>query len=609
MMTKVRALPVAVLCCYVAAVSANAQDASPQATAVPPANLAYVEGSVDLVHDSITERAEAPMLLIDGDVVRTKNGRAEIVFADGTLLHLDHDGELEFLAPERVRLLNGRVLVRVSASVSRPYFVDTPGGTVKLDARGEYGITTDQPRGHLEVTVARGEAEIDDGTQRVIVRGGEMVSLAGAGARAYFQRFNSARWDAFAQWANDRAQGFTTSRSAAQLPYELRPYGPLLDQYGRWDYLAPHGYVWFPSVSVGWRPYYDGSWGHTRYGWTWYGRDRWAWPTHHYGRWGFNANFWYWIPANVWGPAWVSWGYTPGYVSWSPLGFDGGPVISFWPRRDHPAYAPHYSPWRSWTIVPRDRFGPRRPVRANAIDGDRLGDLTRSGMIVQHNGPAAPVGTAVPRGTLSVPGAAGNVRRDTPTIERPGDVRRPQPPSVIRPTGEVPAASAPARRATDAPAYEPATRAPVAGDGGAIRRGAGDNESDDQRRRGGVRDPRAGDRSSAPPAERPIVKAPADTSGEPRESERSAPQGGAVERGVRAGRPSPPDASGGGGADRGGRAGDSGGRVAPRGDGPRASPPSDGGGARSRGGSTTGVPAPSSRPPSGGGGARRRPSA
>ncbi len=604
MLTRVRALPAAALCCYLAAVSAYAQDASVQSSTVPPANLAYVEGAVDVVHDSVTERADAPMLLTDGDLVRTKSGRAEIVFVDGSLLHLDHDGELEFLAPGRVRLLRGRVLMRVSAAASRSYFVDTPGGTVRLDARGEYGVTMDQPRGSLEVTVARGVAEIDDGTQRVIVRGGEMVSLAGVGARAFFQAFNSARWDAFAQWANDRTQGFATARSASQLPYELRPYGPLLDQYGRWDYLAPHGYVWFPAVGVGWRPYYDGSWGHTPYGWTWYGRDRWAWPTHHYGRWGFRGNLWYWIPGNVWGPAWVSWGFAPGYVSWSPLGFDGAPVLGLWPRRDHPAYAPYYSPWRAWTIIPRDRFGPRRPVRPYSIDGDRLDELTRRAMIMQKSPPAVPAGHAVTRGTLSEPGAAGNVRREGPTIQRQGDVRRPPGPFVVRPGGESAVAPAPSRRVTDAPVSEP-YRPPVTGTGAAIR-GAAESENDDQRRRGGVRDPRSV-YGSPPPTDRPRVVAPSGPVGEPREAERSAPQGGAVERGARAGRgPATESSSSGSGSDRGGRAGEAGGRIAPR-DGPRAGAPSEGGGARSRGGSSAGVPSPGSRPPSGDGGARRRP--
>ena len=189
--------PLIALLCLTAAASAYAQEPVSSAAAVDaPAHIAFVEGGVDVVHDGVAERADPPALLVEGDIVRTANGRAEIVFGDGTLLHLDHSGELEVLAPDRLRLLEGRVIVRVSAAARAAYVLDTPGGSVRLDGRGEFGVTAAQSA-RLEVRTARGVAEIDAGTQRVIVRAGEMATLAGPGARADFQAFNSARWDGF----------------------------------------------------------------------------------------------------------------------------------------------------------------------------------------------------------------------------------------------------------------------------------------------------------------------------------------------------------------------------------------------------------------------------
>ena len=262
----------------------------------------------------------------------------------------------------------------------------------------------------LEITVARGVADVDDGGSRTVVRGGEMATILGSGGRVSIQTFNSARWDAFDRWADERTNGFAAAVSSRQLPSELRPYSPAFDSYGRWDYIAPYGNVWFPSVGAEWRPYYTGSWRLTRYGWTWIGIDPWAWPTHHYGRWGFTGASWYWIPNRVWGPAWVSWAFVPGYVSWSPLGWDGRAAIGFSARiGDHPDYRPRYDPWRSWTIVPRDTFGRRGPVRTHAIDPSRLPDHTRR-----------VITNAVPRGTVVVPGAAGNVRaRPDPDLAVP----------------------------------------------------------------------------------------------------------------------------------------------------------------------------------------------
>jgi hypothetical protein len=611
-MLSPRLLSLTALCVLLGVPAARAQDPTPADDT--PANLSYVEGVVDLVHEGVTERADAPLLLLEGDLLRTGNGRAEVVFGDGTLLHLDEAGELEVLSPTRVRLSHGRISLRISPAARAPYVIDTPGGSVALDARGEFGLVADRT-GRLDVSAARGTAEIDDGTQRVVVRAGEQVTLAQPGARAAFRAFNSARWDSFERWAYDRSQGSAASPSASRLPYELRVYSSVLDHHGRWDYYEPYGYVWYPTVVVGWRPYFDGRWSHTRYGWTWYGRDRWAWPTHHYGRWGFNGVSWFWIPRAGWGPAWVSWGVAPGFVGWVPLGWDGGPAIGLWPRRDHPAYRPH-DPWRGWTIVPRDRFGRRGDVRAAAIDGRLIDERTRGAMILQRNGPGA-AGSAVPRGTLSVPGARGNARAIDSTGDRPGSVRRP--PAA----GTAGVVTTPGRRPTDAPVYAPdytpddGARYRVAGPGRDDRDGrTADNAGE---RRGGVRDrnpeTRPGPVGDEPPAgARPV--------------ERARPRGGdaGVSRGADDGRRSG-DGSGAGrgrGAGRGavvgggsGGARDGGGarpgavRSAPRGGSPAAGTPSSSG-ARPRGsvsgsgarGAGAGRGSVGARPPAGGAGAR-----
>src|SRR5688572_1455580 len=113
MLTRLRFVSAAALFGCLVAVPAFSQDLAPSVgtSGQAPANLAYIEGSVDLVHDGVAETATAPSLLLDGDVVRTGNGRAEIVFADGTIVHLDRDGQLELLSPERLRLRAGRIVV------------------------------------------------------------------------------------------------------------------------------------------------------------------------------------------------------------------------------------------------------------------------------------------------------------------------------------------------------------------------------------------------------------------------------------------------------------------------------------------------------------------
>ena len=108
------------------------------------------------------------MMLLDGDIVRTRNGRAEIVFGDGTLLHLDFDdGDRNARARAAAPAEWPRVVARVGRRRSR--LCRRHAGRQRSTGlpRGEYGITADQLRGDLEVSVARGVAEIDDGSQRV----------------------------------------------------------------------------------------------------------------------------------------------------------------------------------------------------------------------------------------------------------------------------------------------------------------------------------------------------------------------------------------------------------------------------------------------------------
>ena len=80
-----------------------------------------------------------------------------------------------------------------------------------------------------------------------------------------------------------------------------------------------YGYVWYPRVTVGWRPYHHGRWSFAaRSAGSGSASIVWAWPTHHYGRWGYGSNRWFWIPGRRWAPAWVSWAYAPGYVELVP---------------------------------------------------------------------------------------------------------------------------------------------------------------------------------------------------------------------------------------------------------------------------------------------------
>ena len=223
----------------------------------PPAHVAYVEGRAVLEHDTASEDAEPNLPLDTGDRLRTERGRVEVLFGDGSIVQLDEETTIDVLSDSLVRQLAGRVAIVAGSARAGRLQVDTPAGSVRITSAGEFRVSVFAQDGvpEIEVAVIRGSADLvtDSGT----------VSI-GAGARALARQgeapsqpmsFNSARWDAFDRWSQDRLSLRRGAASHQYVPPPLRPYGAVLDTYGSWNYEPTYGYVWYPHVVSGWRPY------------------------------------------------------------------------------------------------------------------------------------------------------------------------------------------------------------------------------------------------------------------------------------------------------------------------------------------------------------------
>jgi hypothetical protein len=337
----------------VPAVPAHAQESQQDNGA--PAYVAYIDGSATLEREGRSETSPLNMPLMSGDRLRTDDGRAEVLFDDGSALHLDERTTIDVQSDDLLRLIDGRIRLNlVGPSRQVDYRIDSPAGSVRISQNGEYRIALlhAERETQLELAVVRGAGEIftDQGTTPV--RAGERAYASEGLAPSYPYTFNSANWDEFDRWSEMR-RDTRLGVSSQYLPTSMQTYAPVFDQYGDWRYAQSYGYVWYPRVAASWRPYYYGRWmSYPRHGWTWVGTDFFAWPTHHYGRWGFSAGAWFWIPGYRWAPAYVSWAYAPGYVSWCPLGFNNLPVIAI-----NLNFGSHYySPWHAWTVVGVNHF-------------------------------------------------------------------------------------------------------------------------------------------------------------------------------------------------------------------------------------------------------------
>jgi uncharacterized protein DUF6600/FecR-like protein len=395
------AIAVTVAACVSFAAPARAQTGRGDA----PAHISFVEGTATLERDGRADTAPGSMPLLAGDRLRTENGRVEVLFGDGSILHLDQSSTLDVQSDAVVRLMTGRVRLVIAAS-NRPvsYRVDAPAAWAQIDEPGEYkvAIAGRDRDAEVELAVVRGAASLVNDAGRTDLRTGERAFARADAAPSYAYVLNSAALDAFDQWSEGR-RAERRGASAQYLPESVRSYSATFDQNGSWGYEPTYGYVWYPTVKVGWRPYYYGRWATLRpFGWTWIGYDPWAWPTHHYGRWGFSAGAWFWIPGYTWAPSWVSWAYAPGYVSWCPLGWDNRPVVAFNVafHTGYPTGYGHYDPWRAWTVVPHQHFGTGF-VHTNVVSGVRIDARTRSTFVARDAGPDVR-GYAVPRSNAAI---------------------------------------------------------------------------------------------------------------------------------------------------------------------------------------------------------------
>ena len=401
----------------------------------PPPHISFVEGAATLEREGRVDPAVSSMPLLDGDRLRTEGGRVEVLLTDQGVLRLDQYTVVDLLSDSLFRLLRGRVRLTVSADrEAERYRVDSPAGWVRIHEPGDYrvAVTIDGDRVDVELAVFRGFGELGGERASVTVSAGERSSIRGSGFPTLAQPFNSAAWDAFDRWSEERrdAQVYAGSFSSRYLPTPLRSYASTFDRYGTWRHNSAYGYVWHPASHASWRPYHNGRWTHGRhYGWMWVGFDPWTWPTHHYGRWGYSRLGWFWVPAWAWAPAWVSWAIAPGFVGWHPLGPAGQPVIAITqitnvttvanvpPARNSDVYAANWSfrsaalrdPGFAWTVVPRDALGLNSPIARHTIDVGKLDSEVRSAFVPRQGFSVRPAAAPRPAATVR----SGGLRIDT----------------------------------------------------------------------------------------------------------------------------------------------------------------------------------------------------
>lgn len=298
------------------------------------------------------------------EVITSRRGRAEVRLSDGNIVGIDRTTAIRFRSildafegdsDETVAELRYGKVAIYRTDIGRDHVrIDTRNASYVAEREAIYSVETDQ-HGRDRVTVFEGSVEIRTPTRATRLRAGDTASVDDDGAYDLVgdQRGSA---DDFERWFLNRSERFGNYNSR-YVDRRLGYWADDLDDHGRWVFVTGVGWSWRPYVAVGWRPYYNGYWHHSRWGGlTWVSHDPWGWGTYHYGRWAYDPGYgWVWVPGYGYSPAWVYWTYGPNYVGWAPAG---------WWECYRPYYNWAYHPYRTR----HHNFGFYGRVRVNEFD-------------------------------------------------------------------------------------------------------------------------------------------------------------------------------------------------------------------------------------------------
>jgi len=234
--------------------------------------IAYVEGKVFL-GDQLVEYSVAKFPdMKENSVVRTEDGRAEILLTPGVIMRIGENSSLKLitnrLIDTRLELLGGRAVVEADdIAKDTNVTVVCKNGTVALAKAGIYRFESEPAR----LKVFKGLAEVQMGGETVPVGAGRVAMLDGASASV--QKFNVEETDALDHWSHRRGEYLAIANvSAAKSLLDSGGYSPTFgigtygmnnclnswafnQWYGMYTYMPCRGSMYSPYGYRFWSPY------------------------------------------------------------------------------------------------------------------------------------------------------------------------------------------------------------------------------------------------------------------------------------------------------------------------------------------------------------------
>lgn len=244
------------------------QNQAPQA--LPgPGTLNYVEGALSLDGNPLSRNDVGNTEMAAGQVLRTHEGKAEILLNPGIYLRLDDHSAVKMLTPDitptRVELLRGRAAVEVDQLLKQNVVqVVDHGVTTQLVKTGYYEFNANTGT----VKVFKGQAEVEYANNKwAKVKGDHEMALMQDVHNREAKFHPDPAEDQLMQWSKLRSQYLAEANNQIAGEYAGAYPGWYWDPY-MWDYtfLGPYGFY----SPFGWG-FYPMGWGPGFYGGGWYG--------------------------------------------------------------------------------------------------------------------------------------------------------------------------------------------------------------------------------------------------------------------------------------------------------------------------------------------------
>jgi len=174
-----------------------------------PAAMASGADVQILVGRSVVGTHTEGVVVTTPDTVSTAVGRAEILFADGALLHVDADTRVRWAAAGPLTLDEGRILLK--SGMGGWLEVVLPFARVTLAPGGSYGFLVDASHGRLLVSVAEGSADLRTSAAQATLPSSRLAVLTDESSRIVATSFEPAPWDTFLRWSRARVSALVLS--------------------------------------------------------------------------------------------------------------------------------------------------------------------------------------------------------------------------------------------------------------------------------------------------------------------------------------------------------------------------------------------------------------